>query len=524
MKRMIAVLLSAVMVLSLAACGGSQQSGGEGAAASSGSELLFGVPADASSLDPQTQNDGYSEEITKMLYNTLFKFDENATPVPSLVESYEVSDDDLTWTFKLKEGVKFHNGKELTSADVVASFNRAIPDDSGYIATSMIEPIESVEAVDTYTVAIKTFEPYGPMLSLLSNYNTAIMDADYVEQYGRDLGTSVETINGTGPYKITDWSKDEEIVLVKNDDYFDGAAQIGTIHYLVIPEASSRVIALENGEVDVIYSVSAEDIPRLEETEGLTVMAAAGVGQRLFRFGCNDPIMSNTLVRQALVYAVDREAIRTALFDGVSEASTGPLAPVIFGSYDYGAIEQDQDKARELLAQAGYPDGFDTKIVTTAHYAKGVELAEMLAAQFEEIGVHAEIEVMEMSVLLPLWSGVTAEEFDQPLFIMGAGTSMVDADGGYRGLYTTTPDGRNDRNYGFYSNEEVDRLVQAGMTETDPEQRKEYYRQAGQILYLDDPAGIWLYDQYNVIAYRDGIEGLRLDAQGSLWFDQATMA
>ena len=138
MKRMIAVLLSAVMALSLAACGGSQQSGEEGAAASSGSELLFGVPADASSLDPHTQNDGYSEEITKMLYNTLFKFDENATPVPSLVESYEVSDDDLTWTFKLKEGVKFHNGKELTSADVVASFNRAIPDDSGYIATSMI--------------------------------------------------------------------------------------------------------------------------------------------------------------------------------------------------------------------------------------------------------------------------------------------------------------------------------------------------------------------------------------------------
>ena len=529
MKKLFAALLAAVMALSLAACGGSESTAsGESQAAASGDsaggELLFGVPNDADSLDPQTQNDSYSEEVVKMLYSTLFVFDENSTPTPSLVDTYEVSDDQLTWTFHLKQGVKFHNGKELTAADVAATYNRAIPDDSGYIATSMIEPFESAEVIDDYTVAIKTFEPYGPMLSLLCNYNTAIMDADYIEQYGRDLGSSVESVNGTGPYKLVDWARDEELVIEQNPDYFGDKAQIGTIHYLVIPEASSRVIALENGEVDVIHTVPSEDLERLEGTEGLEIMKSIGVGQRLFRFGCNDPIMSNTKVRQALVYAVDRDAIRNALFPGISDESVGPLAPVIFGSYDYGPIKQDQEKAKQLLAEAGYPDGFDTKIVTTAHYAKGVELAEMLAAQFAEIGVNAEIEVMEMSVLLPLWSGVTAEEFDQPLFIMGAGTSMVDADGGYRGLYTTTPDGRNDRNYGFYSNAEVDRLVNLGMTETDPEKRKEYYKEAGQILYLDDPAGIWLYDMYNVIGYADKVQGLRIDATGCILFDKATIA
>ena len=102
-------------------------------------------------------------------------------------------------------------GSESTAADVAATYNRAIPDDSGYIATSMIEPFESAEVIDDYTVAIKTFEPYGPMLSLLCNYNTAIMDADYIEQYGRDLGSSVESVNGTGPYKLVDWARDEEL-------------------------------------------------------------------------------------------------------------------------------------------------------------------------------------------------------------------------------------------------------------------------------------------------------------------------
>ena len=196
MRKLIAFMTAAMMALSLAACGGSGGSGdaasgaGGGVSSGAGGEILFGVPADVSSLDPQTQNDSYSEEVVKMVYNTLYVFDENNTPVPSLAESYEVSEDNLSWTFHLRTDVKFHNGKTLTAKDVEASFNRALPEDSGYITTSMISPIESVTAADDATVVIKTKEPYGPMLSLLCNYNTAIMDSDFIEQYGRDLGNT----------------------------------------------------------------------------------------------------------------------------------------------------------------------------------------------------------------------------------------------------------------------------------------------------------------------------------------------
>lgn len=528
MKKLVALLLATCMAVSLAACGSSGKnetpSGSDNAASAEGGEILYGVPADVSSMDPQTQNDSWSEEVVKMVYNTLFVFGENAEPTPSLVETYTTSEDGLTWTFTLKKGVKFHSGKELTAKDVAATYNRALPSDSGYIATSMISPFASVDAADDSTVVIKTKEPYGPMLSLLCNYNTAVMDSDYIEKYGRECGSTAESVNGTGPFKFVSWSKDEEIVISRNDDYFGAKPQIGTVRYMVIPEASSRVIALENGEVDLIHKVPSEDIARLEGTEGLAVMKETGVGQRLFRFGCNDEIMSNTKVRQAIIYAVDRDAIRKALFDGASDQSNGPLAPVIFGSHNFGPVTRDLEKSKALLAEAGYPNGFDTKIVTTTHYDKGTELAEMISAQLKEVGINAQIEVLEWSVLLPLWSGVTAEEFDQPMFIMGAGTSMVDADGGFRGLYTTTPDGKNDRNYGFYSNPDVDRLVQEGMTETDPEKRKEIYKQAGQILYLDDPTGIWLYDMYNVVAHSAKVTGLRIDPLGCVLFDQAAKA
>lgn len=530
MKKIIAFMMAAVMAFTMVACSGgdsgSTTSGSEttGEESSASGEIYFGVPADVTSLDPHVQNDSYSEEVVKMIYSTLFVFDENNTPAPSLVDTYEVSEDQLSWTFNLKKGVKFQNGKELTAKDVEASFNRALPEDSGFISTSMMSPIESVTAQDDYTVIIKTKEPYGPLLSMLCNYNTAIMDADYIEQYGRDLAVDPESTNGTGPFKLVSWSKDEELVIEANPDYFGDKAKVQTIHYMVIPEASSRVIALENGEVDMIHKVPSEEVSRLEEMEGISVIKETGVGQRLFRFGCNDEIMSNSKVRQAISYAIDRDAIRQALFAEVSTDSVGPLAPVIFGSYDYGPIKQDVEKAKELLKEAGYENGFDTKIVTTTQYDKGSELAEMLSAQLKEVGINAQIEVLEWSVFLPMISGMTADEFDAPLFIMGAGTSMVDADGGYRDLYTTTPDGKNDRNYGFYSNAEFDEYVDQGMKETDPEKRKEIYQKAGQILYLDDPAGIWLYDQYNVFAYnQDKIDGLRIDALGCVWFDQATV-
>lgn len=537
MKKLLTLILCLAMVLTVfAGCSstpateeGASSSGeaaqGEAADSEYKDTLVYALNTDVQSLDPQIQNDTTSEQVVKMLYNTLLKFEDDGTVVGDLAESWSVSEDKLTWTFNLKQGVKFHNGKELTSADVKATFDRALNAEAGGLRTTeIIKMFTAVEAPDPYTVTITTDGPYGPMESLMCNMSLGIMDADYIEQYGLDLGTSVEGENGTGPFKVVSWERDQEIVVERFDDYFGTPAKLQTVVYTVIPEAASRVIALETGEVDVIDKPTNEDLERLEaDTENFTVLRKPTISQRLFRFGCNDPIISNTKVRQAIVYAIDRQAIIDALFTGSAYPSTAPLAPVTFGYSDLGEIEQDLELAKSLLAEAGYPDGFDTKIVTTERYQNGIELAEIISQQLAEIGINAEIEVWEWSALSASWNGITADEFDQPIFIMGAGPSMRDADGGLRGLYTTSETGLNDRNYGFYSNAEVDALIEQGMQETDQQKRVEIYKEAMEILYREDPVAFWLFDMYGLAITSSKVEGVTLSPISTITFENATV-
>lgn len=537
MKKLLTLILCLAMVLSVfAGCSstpateeGASSSGeaaqGEAADSEYKDTLVFAMNTDVQSMDPQIQNDTTSEQVVKMLYNTLLKFEDDGTVVGDLAESWSVSEDKLTWTFNLKQGVKFHNGKELTSADVKATFDRALNAEAGGLRTTeIIKMFTAVEAPDPYTVTITTDGPYGPMESLMCNMSLGIMDADYIEQYGLDLGTSAEGENGTGPFKVVSWERDQEIVVERFDDYFGTPAKLQTVVYTIIPEAASRVIALETGEVDVIDKPTDEDLARLEaDTENFTVLRKPTISQRLFRFGCNDPIISNTKVRQAIVYAIDRQAIIDALFTGSAYPSTAPLAPVTFGYSNLGEIEQDLELAKSLLAEAGYPDGFDTKIVTTERYQNGIELAEIISQQLAEIGINAEIEVWEWSALSASWNGITADEFDQPIFIMGAGPSMRDADGGLRGLYTTSETGLNDRNYGFYSNAEVDALIEQGMQETDQQKRVEIYKEAMEILYREDPVAFWLFDMYGLAITSSKVEGVTLSPISTITFENATV-
>lgn len=537
MKKLLTLILCLAMVLTVFAGCSSTPATEEGASASGDAAqgeaadseykdtLVFAMNTDVQSLDPQIQNDTTSEQVVKMLYNTLLKFQDDGTVVGDLAESWSVSEDKLTWTFNLKQGVKFHNGKELTSADVKATFDRALNAEAGGLRTTeIIKMFTAVEAPDPYTVTITTDAPYGPMESLMCNMSLGIMDADYIEQYGLDLGTSAEGENGTGPFKVVSWERDQEIVVERFDDYFGTPAKLQTVVYTIIPEAASRVIALETGEVDVIDKPTDEDLARLEaDTENFTVLRKPTISQRLFRFGCNDPIISNTKVRQAIVYAIDRQAIIDALFTGSAYPSTAPLAPVTFGYSDLGEIEQDLELAKSLLAEAGYPDGFDTKIVTTERYQNGIELAEIISQQLAEIGINAKIEVWEWSALSASWNGITADEFDQPIFIMGAGPSMRDADGGLRGLYTTSETGLNDRNYGFYSNAEVDALIEQGMQETDQQKRVEIYKEAMEILYREDPVAFWLFDMYGLAITSSKVEGVTLSPISTITFENATV-
>lgn len=481
--------------------------------------MVFGPNSDALTLDPHTMNDNTSEQAICMLYDNLVKFDKDRNIVGELAESWQVSDDGRTWTFKLRQGVTFHDGTLLDSKAVQKTFERVTDKENNLNRYQLYAIIEKVDAPDANTVVFTTKEPFGAFLAILAHTSGGILNPAIIDKFGKDLGKSTESVCGSGPYKIGSWTKDQELVLERNDAYWGDKGITKRIVYRPIPEAASRIMALETGEVDVIQQIPAKELERLEKTEGILVVKTPANGQRQFRFDCSKPPFDNKLVRLAVSSAINRQDIVDHVVRGLGVPSRGPLASVTWGHVDLGTVPYDPEKAKALLKEAGYGDGLKIRITTTERYVQGTELAEVLAEQLKMVGIEAEVNVMEWSAIAKEWGGLKPEQFNQGFFIMGTGPSTGDADWGLRPIYHTAP--TNEQNYGFYSNKEFDGLIEKGMRETDPAKRKEFYRRAQEIVYLEDPVAVWLYDQYAIIGTRTNVKDVTVSPLSLVTFEKA---
>ncbi len=432
-------------------------------------ELIFSTTADATTLDPHNTTDSQSDQVVWMVYNSLIRFDEEMHIVGDLATEWAASEDGRTWTFALREGVRFHDGTPFTAESVKLNFERVLDPEQNHKRLPLFNMIESVEVMDDHTVAITTEYPFGAFEPTMAHVSAAIVNPAVANQYGKDFGGTVETTSGTGPYRIVEWRKDLELMLERNEDYFGEKGRTRRIIYRPIPETSARIVALETGDVDVITHIPAADLARLETVQDVRVIKKTSNGAQQFRFNHTKPPLDDPRVCQAISYAIDRRTILDNLVAGLALPSTSALTSIMRGYVDLGEMPYDPAKAKRLLAEAGYADGFDITISTTPRYNQGVELAEVVAAQLAEVGIRATIDVVEWSTMVQLWGGLTPEENPQEIFIMGAGASTGDADWGLRPIFMTAP--TNENNYGYYSNAEFDQVIQAAMRETDSEKR-----------------------------------------------------
>ncbi|MNB65214.1 Glutathione-binding protein GsiB precursor [compost metagenome] len=524
--RKVVFILSMCLILAIVGCSNSSGNGNgndasaDNASTSSGhkDKLIFAPNTDAQILDPQHMNDNTSEQVIRMIYSGLLKFDKSEV-VGDLAESWETSEDGKTWTFKLKQGVKFHDGEELNAAAVKKSFDRLTNKDNALAQYASFSMITETKVIDDDTVSLTTQEPFGAFANVLASTSASILNPKAIDTYGKELGKSAEATIGSGPYKILEWKKDQQIVLERNEDYYGEKGVTKTIVYKPIPEAASRVMALETGEVDVIQQIPANELKRLESTDGIEIVKAPSNNQRQFRFNLAKKPFDDARVRQAVSYAINRQEILDNVVPGLGELSTSSLAKVTWGYTDLGVIPYDPDKAKKLLAEAGYPNGFKTTITTTERYIQGVELAEALSAQLKKVGIEASIVVKEWSEIVQEWSGLTPDEFNQEIFIMGAAPSTLEADKGMRTIYSTAP--TNEQNYGFYSNKEFDEVMLQAMKEIDPEKRKALYKRAQEIVYIEDPVAFWLYDGYVMIGQKTGVKDVTVSPLSLITFEKA---
>jgi len=506
------VLLASL--LAAAACGGARDD------ARPRDTLVFASSADATTLDPHNTTDTQSDQVILMVYETLIRFDQDMRIVPGLAESWSVGEDGRTWTFRLRRGISFHDGAPFDADAVRANFARVLDPVQEHNRRSLFEAIERVDVVDPATVHIVTKYPFGAFEPTMAHVSAAIVSPRAAARFGKELGRSAEANAGTGPYKVVRWKKDLEIVLERNEAYWGRRGTLRQVIYRPIPEAASRVIALESGDVDVIDRIPPADVRRLEASPAVSVLKRVSNGAQQFRFHCKRPPLDDPRVRRAISLAIDRRAIIDNLVSGIATPSTGPLTPVMRHRADLGEIPCDPDAARRLLKEAGH-EHFSIKITTTPRYVMGIELAEAVAAQLREVGIEASIEVLEWGTIRQAWGGLTPDEDTQEIFIMGAGASSGDADWGLRPIFRSAP--TNVNNYGFYENAEFDALVEQAMREIDFARRDALYRRAQQIVYLEDPGAVWLFDHYHIVAARKAVRNLTTSPLGTVTFAEAAV-
>lgn len=474
--------------------------------------IRVGVNSDQTTLDP---HDNRSNTIVlSQIFNGLVKRDMENVLVPDLAESWDISEDELTWTFYLKKGILFQNGVEFTARDVKASFDRTTNPEKTYVTTGAMNFIKETRIVDDYTVQVITEKPVGPLLQTLAgNLGGRIMCADVLEQYDgdEDFGFTPESVIGTGPYQLKEWNRGENIIFEAFDDCFMGKPKTKTVVFEILTDATARGIAIETGQIDICFRLVASDAGRLRDANDMQVLCLESQSLHQVVFNLSRPLMQDVKVRQAIVLATDTATLVEALYSELEEEPcTAPCSKLYFGYNDMGVQPYDVERAKALLAEAGYPNGIDIKIMGSPTYNKGVEMIEVLSGQMAEAGIRAEIVVLESAAFSAAMASNNPEDKPWDMWLTGMGNMILDFNE-LRG-YRTTAEGSDKPNGSFYSNAEFDDLVDKAAYTTDVEARAAYYKRAAEILWFEDPCALYVNYRKNVVGIRNTVENFKTNA------------
>jgi ABC-type transport system substrate-binding protein len=468
--------------------------------------LNVGVGADAVRLDPPDQTDNVSEIVLRHIMDGLVEFDEQLGIQPALATSWDVLNDGKTYCFYLRENVVFHDGTPFNAEAVKYNFDRILG--GGLRRTSLYDPyIESVEVVDEYTVALHLFEPFGALLHHLAHGAGLIQSPAAIEQYGDRVGRNPV---GTGPFVFERWVPGERIVLTANPTYWGGEPKISGLSFNIVPEEATRVFQLEAGESDVIFNVPPTDVARLERSNKVDVLIADSIRVIYGGMSTHKPPFDNVKVRQAFNYAIDQQLIVDYILEGFGTVTDSIIAPLTTGYYSTGGYPHDPERAKELLAEAGYPQGLTVNFWTpNGRYLKDYETSLVMQQMLAEAGINAELQIMEWGAYISAIFDVNAETAEAELYLLGWAPSTGDADWVLRPLFSSEHFPPLGDNASFYANPALDEAIRKAMTEPDPVKRNEYYQEGQQIIH-DEAVMIPLHVLQQIVAKSSSVEGVKI--------------
>ncbi|MCI2957192.1 ABC transporter substrate-binding protein [Agromyces atrinae] len=464
--------------------------------------LVIGVTTDANTLYPWTTTQFQATNVLQNIYGTLTEFDENLEVVPGLAESWETSEDGLTVTFTLREGVTYSNGAAFDSADVVASLTAIKNPDTAAVSATNLASVSTIEAPDASTVVLTLSAPDAALVSKLAPVTMAILDSD-------DTAATLETApNGTGPYMLDERKPNESISLVRNTDYWGDTPGLGGIEFRVIPDEAAIVSALQSGNVQMAVF----DDALVADTIGASAEVAKTpqLNYHALQFNSRKAPFDNLDLRLAIQCAIDRQQVLDTAALGEGEV-TGPItSPAFLSDPDARPCpEADIETAEKHLADAGYADGITIDaIVMQDGYSTAVAEAENVQAQLAEIGITLNLEVLESGAYVDRW---VAGDFGAAFALNGG---QPDPDAMYGRYFTSTG---NLNAVAGYSSDTLDTLFAAGKASNDLDERKQIYADVSKELE-DNAVWVWLFTGYNYTATAPSVQGFTPLPNGSLQY------
>lgn len=481
---------------------GESEGEAEEASASGDGVLVFARGGDSESLDPGSTTDGESSRVTQQVLEGLLTFEKDSFELkPALAHDWEVSEDGLKYTFYLEEGVTFHDGTPFNAEAVKVNFERwADPEheyafaDEGYVYSmygTMFggykgeegHVIEEINVVNDYEIEFVLNQPLGFFLQNLGMSYFAITSPAALEEYGPEIN---ENPVGTGPFKFVSWTKDDSIILDKFEDYrVEGLPKLDRVIFEVIPDNAARLIALRSGEIDIMDGLNPDDAAGVEAEDGLELLTRSENNFGYVGFNTQKEPLDKVEVRQAINYAIDKQAIADALYAGYATTAKNPLPPGYLGyNDDVEAYGYDPDKARELLAEAGFEDGLDIELwtmpVARPYMPDPETVSQIVQNNLADVGINATIVREEWAPYLE-----KTLQGEHQLFILGWSGTNGDPDYFLSSLLHGSNVGSSNRT--FYVNEEVDELLDGAKRAIDQDERAELYAKAQELISQDSP-------------------------------------
>lgn len=485
MGKRLGVLLSAALLV-LCGCLGSSTSGSGGS--KQGGTLTVAIGIDPDTMDPMRQTTTTVQNIVQMVVETLVRVDSKGTVQPLLATSWSTSSDGLSWTFTLRSGIKFSDGEPFNAAAVKTSLTRVLAPGNTCPLCGAFRGVSSIDAVDDSHVKLNLAKPIAPLLGLLTEVTLGIMAPNTIAQ-GTASYSDQEKPVGTGPYMLSDRVKGDHVTLARNDNYWGAKPSYAKQLFKIVPEAASREALVRAGQADVILLPPVSDIPALQKDSTLKVLLAPGDRTIFLAFNTQDPtdpLLQKPEVRQALNYAVNKDAIIKSILFGAATPMDAPMASSLFGYCKVGSYPYDPNKAKQMLAAAGASNLTVKFVSPTGRYIQDFQAAQAIANDLSAVGVKVEgPNTMDWPTYLGTIN-VPPAKASVDMHLLGWAPGYLDASQAMVQFQSTQwpPAGLATS---YYKNPEVDSLLAKANSESDQAARQSDYCTASKQIWADAP-------------------------------------